>query len=175
MHAIHRSLAAAFILYGSGERERGYALLGKMSLSFASDDQVNSKLDHVRSYEIDIDDADEVLANIDSYPEVPRAVAVHDHYLYTWVVALLEFAREKGEVAPSRFIWLRPVDRTLWYALNQLGGKKPHFEAASVWAHMDAEEVMGKTITTPEIKTAVQMFEYELRLEGWLKEKDNRP
>ncbi len=50
-------------------------------------------------------------------------------------MGLLIYAKRKGVLASSQFIWLRPYDRTLWYALNQIGGKATWAEAAGPWAH----------------------------------------
>lgn len=163
-----RGLAAAFILYGHGERERGYKLLAHMSLSYESEQDGDERLDEVQEFSIDIDDADDVLSNLDNYPQYHRATSKHDQFISTWLVALLDFAKDKGELASSRWIWLRPVNRALYAATNQHGGKMPHFEAAAIWAHMDAEEVMGKSISTPEIRKAVKMLDYELDRENWI-------
>jgi hypothetical protein len=161
-----RGLAAAFIVYGSGQRDRAYDLLGQMSLSYSSPDDYKYKLNTVRSWTIDIGDADEILDEFSE--EIEKATSGHNIYTSTWIVELLDFARRKGELAPSRFIWLRPINRTLWYALNQLGGRMPHFEASAVWSHMDAERVLGEAISSPEIKASIVSLEYELTREDWL-------
>ena len=84
-------------------------------------------------------------------------------------MALLGEARKKGVLATSQFIWLRPLDRPLWYALNQCGGRAAWTEALAAWAHFQAEEHAGKTLSAPHIDAAVESLKNSLESQGWLK------
>jgi intracellular multiplication protein IcmP len=68
----------------------------------------------------------------------------------------LQAARDQGGVlAPAQFIWLRAVDRTLWYALNNLGRGGLHPEAAGSLAHYRSEKSAAKPIPNPQVDIAI--------------------
>ena len=77
-------------------------------------------------------------------------------------------ARARGILTTADFIWLRPIDRTLWYCLNNMGRKTAWPECGGAWAHMQAEEMMRTPIGTPEVERAVDALEDDLIKEGWL-------
>lgn len=69
----------------------------------------------------------------------------------------LKNARDLGGVlAPAQFLWLRGVDRSLWYALNNLGRPAVMVEAAGAIAHYRAELQAGRPIPNPQLDAAVQ-------------------
>lgn len=75
------------------------------------------------------------------------------HYTSTLLCSMFEAAKNRGVISPSFFLWLKPVDRTLWYALNRVGSQMPYTEAAGIWSHWKAEQAAftgGKTIDWSE-------------------------
>lgn len=85
-------------------------------------------------------------------------------------MALLYRARQKGVLATSQFLWLRPLDRPLWYALNQCGGRVAWAEGFAAWAHYQAEEKAGKALSEPHVALAVASLREALAAQGWLTE-----
>lgn len=67
-------------------------------------------------------------------------VRVHA-YTRTMLCSMFEASKLRGKVTSSMFLWLKPVDRTLWYALNRVGAPVPYPEAAGIWNHWKAEQV----------------------------------
>ena len=57
-----------------------------------------------------------------------RCLSRHAAFELPWFMALLYRARRKGVLANSQFLWLRPLDRPLWYALCQCGGRTAMME-----------------------------------------------
>ena len=81
-------------------------------------------------------------------------------------MALLNEARLKaGVLAPAQFVWLKLVDRRLWYALHSLGFEtegfgrylhpNPRVEAAGARDHWAAERLSGRPLLRPEIERAL--------------------
>jgi intracellular multiplication protein IcmP len=81
-------------------------------------------------------------------------------------MGLLNEARLKaGVLAPAQFVWLKLVDRRLWYALHSLGFEtdgfgrylhpNPRIEAAGARDHWAAERIAARPILTPEIERAL--------------------
>lgn len=94
----------------------------------------------------------------------------HAAYELPWFMALLYRARQKGVLASSQFLWLRPLDRPLWYSLNQCGGRTAWAEALAPWAHYMAEEKEEKALAEPHVAPAVTSLRNALSAQGWLTE-----
>ena len=75
------------------------------------------------------------------------------------VALLIAVRREHGVVASAEFLWLKTIDRDLWYALNGAGRRQFHVESAGVFAHyhkqLEAMKTSGETLTEPKIADAV--------------------
>ncbi len=78
-------------------------------------------------------------------------------YENTVLVRALNTAREEGGVlAPAQFLWLRGVDRMLWYPLNNLGRQSYHMEALGAICHYKAEKMAQRPIPRPKMEDAVK-------------------
>jgi len=85
------------------------------------------------------------------------------------LVHFLDIARQYGGVLiTADFIWLKPMDRTLFYVLNSLGRKTPLVEGAGAYAQMHTESVIGHASVIPDVSEAVLAFEDSLRKNGWI-------
>lgn len=84
-------------------------------------------------------------------------------YVVTVVCAALELARTNGVLPPAYFLWLRPLNRPLWYALNNVGRRTPFCETAGVHGHYLAEKVAGHRIERPYVTESVKALERALR------------
>jgi len=77
-------------------------------------------------------------------------------YFVTAIIALLEYARKRGGVlAPAQFLWLRGVDRELWYALNSLGRRTYFTESSGAMSHYFVEKSLGKPIVSINVDNAM--------------------
>lgn len=76
---------------------------------------------------------------------------------------MLHGARADGVQASSDFLWLKPIDRRMWYVLNTVGRQTPFVEAAGVFAHWRAEKEMGKRIVVPMVEEATNALELALK------------
>lgn len=81
-------------------------------------------------------------------------VAKNHAFRTTAVVGVLKWARFMGGVlAAAQLLWLRGVDRDLWYALNNLGRRSFHTEGAGAMAHFMAEDLAHKALVVPRFET----------------------
>jgi len=94
--------------------------------------------------------------------KIQKVLDAH-HYVLTVMGALLMAAREDGVLASADFIWLKPIDRRLWYMLNSMGRQTPYVEIAGPYAHWLAENELGKKIRTPMVDEAVKALEIALQ------------
>jgi len=67
-----------------------------------------------------------------------KLFAVH-HWEYTYLFALFKLSKRNGKITHTSFIWLKPQDRIMFYALNTVGRATPHPEAGSVFSQYDFE------------------------------------
>lgn len=90
--------------------------------------------------------------------------AVQSHaYVMTVMATMLERAREDGVQASSDFLWLKPVDRRLWYTLNVVGRQTPFAEVAGIFAHWVAEKEAGRKLIVPMVEEATRALELALK------------
>ena len=161
-----RGLVAAFMAFGAADKDTAQDLLDQMSLSFVE------PVDPSNEFEIDITGADEIIKKHKDNESFAFFTDTHKTYVYPYIMSMLEdYARQKGVLATSQFIWLRPVNRTLWYALNQMGGREAWIEAAGAWAHYHCEKLVSESLEAPEVKTALAGLKTALQNKGWLARK----
>ncbi|MDA8378560.1 MAG: hypothetical protein M0Z50_16325 [Planctomycetia bacterium] len=178
-----KGLAGAFCAFALGYRKEGQAILNAMSRSFNERAAVKTQnaqeipgdfplniltaesyiIRALKPRPVDACSTEDNLA-----AKVRAKVAMHDAFLYGWLGALLEAAREKGGTLPSQqFLWLRPAHRELWYFLNSLGGNPCHNEAVAFWSHYNAENVLKRPISTPVIQYGITSLKASIAQENW--------
>lgn len=102
-----------------------------------------------------------IAGHIDQYKQhhVIRWIEGRHAYVYTVLASLLEIARTEGVIATAEFLWLKPLDRRLWYVLNTVGRVTAVPEVAGVFAHWQAEKKLGRPMRTPVVTEAVQALD----------------
>ena len=163
---VRKALAAAFILYAVGKKHECIAILDDASASYLEKDG-NAQCPILDNREFTAA-LDKVLECWPTFSQ-RKAISRHLSYQLPLLMALLIEARKKGVLATSQFLWLRPMDRPLWYALNQCGGRAAWTESLAAWSHFQAEEHAGKTLPTPDLKAAVHSLKTAIESQGWLK------
>ncbi len=85
-------------------------------------------------------------------------------YVNTALYAQLIKARKRrGVLGAGELLWVKGVDRTLWYVINNAGRRAYHVEGAGAVAHYDAERVTGSALIEPHIGQARYGVETYLR------------
>lgn len=87
--------------------------------------------------------------------EKVKAILNRHFYKKTVFAAFLETARDDGVIATSEFLWLKTVDRELWYMLNNVGRKSAFPECAAPWSHFLAEKALDRKVANPMIQNAI--------------------
>ena len=160
-----RALSVAFLAYADGDKKGCVSLLDTVSLFYSEENgQASCPLLE------DGDFANKLKTQWERHASVlnEKCLSIHAAYELPWFMALLYRARQKGVLASSQFLWLRPMDRPLWYALNQCGGRTAWVESLAPWAHYKAEEQVGQALTEPHVDLAVTSLKDSLSAQGWL-------
>jgi hypothetical protein len=157
-----RAIYAACALKGAQKREQSDNLLGRLSLCWSIERGFNMSPD--------------LYAEIDKALKDPEIGGVADEiaakyaYRTTALLAVLKWSRWMGGVlASAQFLWLRAVDRNLWYPMNNLGRRSFHAEGSGAMAHFMAEENAKKPLPIPRVDTAI------VALNQFLAEPDKHP
>lgn len=95
--------------------------------------------------------------------ELVQEVLAKHAYLLTVMASLLQESREDGVVPSAEFLWLKPIDRRLWYMLNCVGRQTPFVEVAGPFAHWAAEKAMGRRSLVPMIDEAIKALELAVK------------
>jgi hypothetical protein len=94
-------------------------------------------------------------------------VCTRHAHIESRLVTLLGMAQAKVPVPPAAFLWIKVLDRTLWYALHGVGLLPSTSESAGIRAHMQAEAAHGSALTAPSVQAAVDALYVELEVDGW--------
>lgn len=144
-----RALFAIFAACANQDRKAADVLLDQIAYSAAD----NGKLNFAGT--------DELLAKYIDSKVVTRAVQKHA-YVLTVMASMLELARTNGVLASAEFLWLKPIDRRLWYVLNSVGRQTAVPEVAGPFAHWLAEKKLSRALQVPMIDEAVRSLEVAL-------------
>lgn len=140
-----KAIYAAFLARAEHDTDACRAYLGKLARSAAKGT-------------IDYSDTEPYLKK---YGKCKAALLAQKKHAYTLTVmaSMLVLARTDGVLATADFLWLKPVDRRLWYTLNCVGRQTVVPEVAGVFAHWLAEKEMGRPLTVPMVDEAVNALE----------------
>jgi hypothetical protein len=165
-----KALAASFLAYAGGDKKESVALLDDLSRSYAEPDGAACPVLPILEDETF---QKRLGAALDKHQGIltEQAIARHTAFELVWFMALLTRARKKGVLASSQFLFLRPLDRSLWYALSQCGGRAAWAEGFAAWAHYTAEEKAGRVLSEPKLQQAVRALRDALAAQGWLTDK----
>lgn len=143
-----QGLCAAFAMKGVQKREESDEFLGRLSQCWSAQN----------GYQL----SPELMKEIRSILKDPAVggkaaeIAAKHAYRTTALLGMLKWARFMGGVlAAAQFLWLRGVDRELWYSLNNQGRRTFHTEGAGAIAHYMAEEQAQKALPIPRMDTAI--------------------
>lgn len=105
--------------------------------------------------------ATEYFQRLSGHPDAAAWLERHP-YSRTLLYALHKAAMTCGKLPSSHFRWLKGMDRSLWYALNTTGRKKPFMESAAVFTQAGWEVFAfdrGYKLTEPSLEDAVDALE----------------
>lgn len=95
--------------------------------------------------------------------EIVQEVVAKHAYLLTVMASLLQLSRDDGVVPSAEFLWLKLIDRRLWYMLNCVGRQTPFSEVGGPFAHWKAESAMGRRSLVPMIDEAIKALEIAVK------------
>lgn len=163
---LERALFAALCAQANGAQDKAWKMIEQLAFSFKEGERdKQGKL--VTPHHANTEGTDKLLKEYANTPVIQAIEQLHAHTINV-MVATLKAARKKGRLMHSNFLWLKPVNRTLWYGLCGQGGQSFYWEAAGAWAHAEIEELMGKKIIVPMVAGAVEALRELMSREHWI-------
>lgn len=154
MRAHERALCALFILRVLGDRDGAMRLTEQFAVSAAAG-------------KLDLTGVDTILTEQGGKAPIAdllRTLTNQHAYVRTFLASLLIRARQDGVLASADFLWLKPLDRVLWYTLNNVGRRVAWTECAGVYAHWQVElEAVKARVVKPIVVGAVQALDEALK------------
>ena len=109
---------------------------------------------------------DEYCANEKFKKTIEKRMNKHA-YINTGLFGLLRWSREWGGVfASAEFRWLKAVDRSMWYGLNNCGRMSYHIEGAGIVSHFNSEHISKTPLVQPHIGEAIDGLDDYMEHQG---------
>ncbi|SRR5579883_68452 len=143
-----RALFAVFAARINADSQAAAALIRQLNISSTS--------------KLNMSGVNALLKKHENTKLVQRIVQNHA-YVFTVMASMLEGARSDGVQASADFLWLKPIDRRLWYTLNTVGRQTPFAEVGGIFAHWLAEKEAGRKLMMPVIEEATKALEIALK------------
>jgi intracellular multiplication protein IcmP len=144
-----KALFAIFAAKINDDKKSAEKLLDQIAISSAGD-------------KFNFAGAEELLHKYQDTKKIGRIISLHG-YVATVMAAMLEEARIVGGVlASAEFLWLKPIDRRMWYMLNGVGRGTAFAEISGAFAHLLAENKLGLPLKMPMVEEAVNGLELAL-------------
>lgn len=144
-----QALAAVFMARMNRDRKGASMILESLDKSY-----VSGKPDYSVAVEV---------LKKHQHVEIVQEVIAKHAYVLTVMASLLLASRQDGVVPSAEFLWLKPVDRRLWYMLNCVGRQTPYPEVAGPFAHWRAEQAMDRPSLVPMIDEAIKALELAVK------------
>ncbi|MGH0003674.1 hypothetical protein ACQU0X_26655 [Pseudovibrio ascidiaceicola] len=93
------------------------------------------------------------------YVEQINKICANHHYVHTAIFRLMITARASVGLPSACLLWIKSVDRTLWYVLNTCGRRAHFVEVAGVIAHYNAERMFKDGVDVPIVSHAISALE----------------
>ena len=111
----------------------------------------------------DFSGTDALLKKYRDSKKAAKIIAQHA-YVNTLMPSILELARTDGVLSCADFLWLKPIDRKLWYILNNVGRQTAFCEVGGIFAHWVVEKELRRRFSVPMVGEAVTGLEKALAM-----------
>ncbi|CAL7959953.1 intracellular multiplication protein IcmP [Gammaproteobacteria bacterium] len=143
-----KALFAVFAAKVNGDKKTAESLLDQIAISSAGK-------------EFNFTGVEELMHKYVNSKKVVKIVNLHG-YVTTVLASMLVGARSAGVLATAEFLWLKPIDRRMWYMLNSVGRQTAVAEISGAFAHWLAEKKLGLPLMVPMVEEAVRGLELAL-------------
>lgn len=158
-----KGVFASLMDHAWGERERARDLMDYMSDGYDPDDKT-----------VPYDFADDYLNYYWNHRGMRRIRSLHGSWVRVALVELIDQARQIGTIPATEFHWMKWMDRTTWYVINDAGRRGASMESAGIYAHYEAEEYLDERLAAPTKEVVAARMGLESRLYEYLSDRMDR-
>lgn len=90
-----------------------------------------------------------------AYTEKSERILNKNAYVYNVIATVFEECKLEGKIPPSYFLWLKSIDRRLFYTLHCVGRKLPFVEVSGIFGHGLAEKVINRKCINPYVEKGI--------------------
>ncbi|WP_459208419.1 secretion/conjugation apparatus DotM-related subunit, partial [Fangia hongkongensis] len=152
----HYGLFAAFCSYCMKDRQLGENILNLLNKHYSYSGKISKKHSD-KQLKLKVERA---ISQYGASEMIGEKIHRH-YYVTTLLVELLFIARQDGSLACSNFLWLKSIDRALWYGLNNLGRKTYFCEGIAIITHWQAEKSLSTRLKTPMLHNVIAALKQE--------------
>lgn len=163
---LEKALYAIFCTQMAGKQGEAWKMVEQIAFSWR-EARYDSKGKIQSPHFADTKGVDALIQKYSDTLAVREIESLHYHK-YNVLQALLGAARKKGRLMHSNLLWVKPMNRALWYCLCGEGGQVAYWEAAGPWAHAQVERLMGRSLAVPMVAGAVMAFRTVMSKEHWI-------
>ncbi|MTH95719.1 hypothetical protein [Roseibium sp. RKSG952] len=99
---------------------------------------------------------------------IKKLAEKHAHQNTVVISVLTQSRNVAGVLASADFLWVKKVDRSLWYTINNVGRRRYHVEGAGSICHYFGEHIGKRPILEPYLNQAVDGLDGYLDEQGIL-------
>lgn len=160
-------LAGIYYRFGTSQKDKenlAYPWMDKMATLCGGNDELTIK----KFSSITVKDVGTLWAGHKENEKFVNFITNGASFERPFFMHMVAWAKGGGKITPSEFVWLRAIERTLYYSINQVGGRTAHSESLGPWMHYVAERFIGESLHLPYVMTASQSMYMSLYREGYL-------
>jgi hypothetical protein len=91
-----------------------------------------------------------------------KGALLRHSYVKTMFFSLIERCWTYGVLSSSELLWVKSVDRDLFYVLSQQGRTSAFVEVCGAWSHYLAESTYGFKILAPQVSEGLRGLDFDL-------------
>lgn len=91
-----------------------------------------------------------------------RDTLLTHRYVKTVFFSLMEKSWTYGVLSSAELLWLKSLDRDLFYVASQQGRNSSFVEVAGCWSHYLSESSLGFKMLSPQVFNAIRALDYDL-------------
>jgi hypothetical protein len=94
--------------------------------------------------------------------ELVRSTLLTHAYVKTVMFSLMDKTWTYGVLSSAELLWIKKIDRDLWYVVSQQGRTSSFVEVVGCWSHYLAESTYGFRTLMPQVNEGFRGLDYEL-------------
>ena len=119
-------------------------------------------MNHMTPIASSFEELDSELDMFEKGKELVRSTLLTHAYVKTIMFSLMDKTWTYGVLSSAELLWIKKIDRDLWYVVSQQGRTSSFVEVVGCWSHYLAESTYGFRTLMPQVNEGFRGLDYEL-------------